>query len=63
MNQGDRFLICSDGLSDIVTDQAIAEVLAAHADLRQCAERLIKLALQAGAPDNVTVVVADVVQA
>lgn len=58
---GDRFLICSDGLSDIVTDQAIADVLHAHPVLRQCADRLIKLALQAGAPDNVTVVVADAV--
>ncbi|MBB5869601.1 protein phosphatase [Allocatelliglobosispora scoriae] len=60
---GDRFLICSDGLSDIVTDQAITEVLAAHPRLRLCADRLIKLALQAGAPDNVTVVVADAVTA
>jgi serine/threonine protein phosphatase PrpC len=60
---GDRFLVCSDGLSDIVTDQAIAEVLRSHAKPQTCADRLVKLALQAGAPDNVTVVVADVTAA
>jgi protein phosphatase len=59
---GDRFMICSDGLSDIVTDKAIAEVLKAHAGPQACADRLVKLALQAGAPDNVTVIVADVAE-
>ncbi len=55
----DRYLLCSDGLSDIVTDEAIAEVLRSGKDSQACADRLVKLALQAGAPDNVTVVVAD----
>jgi serine/threonine protein phosphatase PrpC len=58
---GDRFLLCSDGLSDIVTDHSIARALQAHPDVQQIAEQLVKLALQAGAPDNVTVIVADVV--
>jgi serine/threonine protein phosphatase PrpC len=57
--EGDRYLLCSDGLSDIVTDDAIADVLRGIADVQACAERLVKLALQAGAPDNVTVVVGD----
>jgi PPM family protein phosphatase len=57
---GDRFLLCSDGLSDIVTDQSIAHALHTNTEIRQAAEQLVKLALQAGAPDNVTVVVADV---
>lgn len=55
----DRYLLCSDGLSDIVTDEAIADVLRSGKDGQACADRLVKLALQAGAPDNVTVVVAD----
>ncbi|MBE1485780.1 PP2C family protein-serine/threonine phosphatase [Plantactinospora soyae] len=58
---GDRLLICSDGLSDVVTDDAIAQVLETYPDRAQCAEQLVKLAHQAGAPDNVTLVVADVV--
>ncbi len=56
---GDRILLCSDGLSDIVTDDNIGEVLRKVTEPQACAERLVKLALQAGAPDNVTVVVAD----
>ena len=58
---GDRLLLCSDGLSDVLADAAIAEVLGAVRDARRCAERLVDEALAAGARDNVTVVVADVV--
>jgi serine/threonine protein phosphatase PrpC len=58
---GDRFLLCSDGLSDIVTDHSIGRALLAHPEVQQAAEQLVKLALQAGAPDNVTVIVADVI--
>jgi protein phosphatase len=57
---GDRYLLCSDGLSDVVTDEAIGQAMQSYPDLRQCAEQLVKLALQAGAPDNVTAVLADV---
>jgi protein phosphatase len=57
---GDRLLLCSDGLSDVVTDEAISETLRSYPDRNECAESLVKLALQAGGPDNITVVVADV---
>lgn len=57
LEPGDVFLLCSDGLSDIVTDEAIEQVLRTVTDPAAAAERLVKLALQAGAPDNVTVVV------
>ncbi len=55
----DRLLLCSDGLSDFVDDETIAGVLneSARAD---AADRLVELALEAGAHDNVSVVVADV---
>jgi protein phosphatase len=58
---GDRLLLCSDGLSDVVGDAAIAAALA-EASRAACADRLIALALEAGARDNVSVVVADVVE-
>ena len=58
---GDRVLLCSDGLSDYVSDQAIADALGSFPEPQPCVERLVKLALQVGAPDNVTVVVADLV--
>src|SRR5579875_3721105 len=57
---GDRFLLCSDGLSDPVSDETIREALQIP-DVSESAERLIELALRGGGPDNVTVVVADVV--
>ncbi|MFD0823803.1 PP2C family protein-serine/threonine phosphatase, partial [Micromonospora zhanjiangensis] len=60
---GDRLLVCSDGLSDVVSDPVIALTLLGCPDRDQCAEQLIKLTHQGGAPDNVTVVLADVVPA
>jgi PPM family protein phosphatase len=57
---GDRYLICSDGLSGFVGAEAIREVLADGGDADQTAESLVSLAYAAGAPDNVTVIVADV---
>lgn len=57
---GDRFLLCSDGLSGVVSETTFAEELAVG-DPDEVAEHLVALALRSGAPDNVTVVVADVV--
>ncbi len=57
---GDRLLLCSDGLSDVLTDDIIGRTLRSFADLRQCADELVRLALDGGSTDNVTVVVADV---
>ena len=57
---GDRYLLCSDGLSDPVSQETILEALQIE-DVNESADRLIELALRGGGPDNVTVVVADVV--
>ncbi|WKK62546.1 PP2C family serine/threonine-protein phosphatase [Corynebacterium sp. P8-C1] len=57
---GDRFMLCSDGLSDPVTHSTMETTLA-EGTPEQAAARLIELALRSGGPDNVTVVVADVV--
>jgi protein phosphatase len=56
---GDRYLLCSDGLSGVVSDETIAATLREYSDPNQCAERLIQLALRAGGPDNITVIIAD----
>ncbi|MGF1645666.1 MAG: PP2C family protein-serine/threonine phosphatase [Kineosporiaceae bacterium] len=58
---GDRLLLCSDGLSGVVSFETIHDTLAAGADPAMTAQRLVQLALRAGGPDNVTVIVADVV--
>ena len=59
---GDRYLLCTDGLSDVVTAETMLETLRIP-DLQECADRLVELALRGGGPDNVTVIVADVVNA
>ncbi|WP_292861066.1 serine/threonine-protein phosphatase [Microbacterium sp.] len=60
---GDRWMICSDGVSDYLPDDAIAEVVAGIAEPQTVAEYVVALALQAGSRDNVTAVIADVVDA
>jgi protein phosphatase len=58
---GDRLVLCSDGLSGPVSDADIARTLQTAASPQAAAETLVQQALDAGAPDNVTVLVADVV--
>jgi serine/threonine protein phosphatase PrpC len=59
--RGDRYLLCSDGLSNVVSPETMAEILREYRDPDACAERLIDLALRAGGPDNITAIVADLV--
>jgi PPM family protein phosphatase len=58
---GDRYLLCSDGLTDVVGDEAVARTLSAVADTDQAVRQLIELANENGGPDNITCIVADVV--
>jgi protein phosphatase len=58
---GDRYLLCSDGLSGVVSEETLADALA-NPDPHATADRLIELALRSGGPDNITVIVADVVE-
>lgn len=60
---GDRYLLCTDGLSGVVPDELLADVLIHETDLTGAVTTLVDLALEAGAPDNVTVVLADIVSA
>ena len=57
---GDRWLLCSDGLSSYVTDERIHAALETNPVAKDAADRLIKESLDQGAPDNVTVVVVDI---
>jgi protein phosphatase len=57
---GDRYLLCSDGLSGVVSDETIAATMREYSDPNQCADRLVQLALRGGGPDNITVIIADV---
>ena len=57
---GDRYLLCSDGLSREASDEEIASVLERHKDPSEAAKELVRLANSRGGSDNVTVVVVDV---
>jgi len=58
---GDRMMLCSDGLSDLVDDRTIATVLSREdGDLDAMADDLVSLALDAGGRDNITVLIVDV---
>ncbi|WP_286901882.1 PP2C family serine/threonine-protein phosphatase [Thermocrispum sp.] len=57
---GDRYLLCSDGLSGMVSKETLEEAIQIP-DPQECADRMIELALKGGGTDNVTVIVADVV--
>jgi PPM family protein phosphatase len=58
---GDRYLLCSDGLSGVVSGQTLRDTLDAVADPDAAACKLIELAIARGGPDNITCIVADVV--
>jgi protein phosphatase len=58
---GDRYLLCSDGLSGVVTEQTLHQTLASIADPDKAALRLVELAIKGGGPDNITCIVADVI--
>jgi serine/threonine protein phosphatase PrpC len=58
---GDRYLLCSDGLSDVVTELTLSKTLSSCPDPEQAVLQLIDLAIRSGGPDNITCIVADVV--
>jgi PPM family protein phosphatase len=57
---GDRYLLCSDGLSPVVDTEAIRDVLVSAADPGEVVRQLVALADEAGGPDNISAIVIDV---
>lgn len=60
VDAGDRILLCSDGLSSMLSNNAIESIMRRQSDAQHCADELVTAALENGGADNVTVVVADV---
>jgi serine/threonine protein phosphatase PrpC len=58
---GDRYLLCSDGLTDVVGDEAVHGILSTVPDADQAVNQLIALAIRNGGPDNITCIIADVI--
>jgi protein phosphatase len=59
LQPGDLFLLTTDGLTGVLRDEQIAEVLTTRKDLRSCANHLVGLANTAGGPDNITVLLVE----
>jgi serine/threonine protein phosphatase PrpC len=62
LQAGDRFLLCTDGLSGVVADDKILAYIREQTDMQQCAEGLVQLALDAGSRDNVSCIMIEVVE-
>ena len=58
---GDRYLLCSDGLSGVVSEPVLHRTLATVAEPDDAVRQLVELAITGGGPDNITCIVADVV--
>ena len=57
LKKGDQYLLCSDGLTDMLTNFEIADIMLNSPDAATCAENLIRAALEHGGRDNITVIV------
>ena len=56
LQDGDQFLLCSDGLTDMVSNAEISAIMKEYEDVRLCVDTLIERALEQGGKDNVTVI-------
>ncbi|WP_022872663.1 PP2C family protein-serine/threonine phosphatase [Nesterenkonia alba] len=63
LEAGERWLLCSDGLNAVVSDRLIEQKLRSTQTLEQIVDDLVNLTLEGGAPDNVTVIALEVVDA
>jgi protein phosphatase len=63
LQPGDRFLLCTDGLCGVVSDEQLLEFVKGRPDVQECAEGLGQLALDAGSRDNISCVVVEVAEA
>ncbi|QGP92992.1 Protein phosphatase PrpC [Neomoorella glycerini] len=58
LKPGDRLLLCTDGLYEVIPDQELAAIMNRHREMAEAARELLRVALERGGPDNVTVVLA-----
>jgi len=56
----DKYLICSDGLTDMISDDDIAKIISINSDLSKCADILMQKALESGGRDNITIILCEI---
>lgn len=59
LEPGDHVLLCTDGLTDMVSDDGLADIMAGPGSVQDCCDELVKTALEAGGHDNISVIVID----
>ena len=57
---GDKYLICTDGLTDMVSDDEISEIFSEETKVLDCAQRLMDKAIKSGGKDNITIIVCEI---
>jgi PPM family protein phosphatase len=62
LQAGDRYLLCTDGLSGVVSDEQLLSFIKDQADMQECADGLCQLALETGSRDNISCVMVEVVE-
>lgn len=62
LRSGDRYLLCTDGLSGVVPDEKLLAFVKEHTDVQECADGLGQLALDAGSRDNVSCIVIEIAE-
>ncbi len=62
LQAGDRFLLCTDGLTGVVPDEQLLNFIREKTDVQECADGLGQLALDQGSRDNVSCIVIEVVE-
>jgi serine/threonine protein phosphatase PrpC len=60
VKKADRLLLCSDGLTSVVPDKKIRQIIKSHTDLQSLCKELTETANEAGGPDNITVLAVDI---
>lgn len=62
LQAGDRFLLCTDGLSGVLSDEKILNYIREQTDMQACSDGIVQLALDSGSRDNVSCVMIEVVE-
>ena len=58
-HEGDRFLICSDGLTDMLSDEEIAQIMGAYSEVKDAVFYLLQAAMGRGGRDNTTIILCE----
>ena len=59
--KGDRYLMCSDGVTDMLSDRQLEELMSQHAKARECVSAIYQAAMEAGGKDNTTAILIEIV--